>query len=90
MSQVADVENLQELIQQWAKSKRPLDERKANVPVSDDIVIGARIRPLLEKEIEDGHFEGARLRPGFTQVIDVPQITNTVRSGLQLKVYEQL
>lgn len=86
MSQAPEVENLQELIQEWARSKRPLDERKANIPVSDDIVIGARIRPLLQKEIDEGHFEGARLRPGFTQVIDVPQIVNTVRSGLQLKV----
>lgn len=88
MSQVLDAENLQRLIIEWSKQqgKIAIDERKANIPTSDDIVIGSRIRPLLENEIEDGHYEGARLRPGFTQVIDILQVVSTVRSGPQLRV----
>jgi hypothetical protein len=63
------------LVSLWNEKKHPLNESKANIPTNEDITIGARIRPLLEKEIESGQAKGAIPREGHN-IVDIHQLAS--------------
>jgi hypothetical protein len=58
---------------------RPQSERKQDASQSDDTIIGARIRPLLEDEIESGQAAGVLPRRGTENVVDVHEMKATIR-----------
>jgi hypothetical protein len=86
MEQIQMVETFKFLTSQWAKTKQPPDQRKANLPTSEDVTIVARIRPLMEKEIEDGAVEGTSARGASKQIIDLHQMVTGLPGGPKLRV----
>lgn len=58
---------------------RPQTVPKAPASHSDDTIIGVRIRPLLEEEIEDGQIEGVIPRGGTNNVVDLHEMKATIR-----------
>jgi hypothetical protein len=59
---------------------------KASTSHSEDTIIGARIRPLLEDEIEDGQVEGVLPRQREPNVVDVHEMRVAVRGPPKLNV----
>jgi hypothetical protein len=59
---------------------------KPSTSHSEDTIIGARIRPLLEDEIEDGQVEGVLPRRREANVVDVHEMRVAVRGPPKLNV----
>jgi hypothetical protein len=78
------------LLSLWNKEKHPLNSDKADIPTNEDISICARIRPLLEKELDSGQAVGSVARHGVA--IDVHQLAPSFpgTSGPRLKVNNKL
>ena|ERR1700753_1630558 len=74
------------LVQEWAKRKQPLDPRKVDIQTNVDVVIGSRIRPLIEREVEDGQVEGASSRASLVPVIDLHHLVTGLPGGPKLRV----
>jgi hypothetical protein len=79
-------ETLKFLVLEWAKRKQPLDPRKAGIETNEDVVIGSRIRPLVEQEIEDGQIEGSLARESSIPVIDLHHLVTGLPGGPKLRV----
>jgi hypothetical protein len=62
LNPVAKAESFQFLISQWKKQQHPLNKAKLALPRSHDVVIGARIRPILPKEADEWHVQGVERR----------------------------
>jgi hypothetical protein len=78
---VSKTENFHFLIKQWEHQRHTLNREKLNIPRSDDMIIGARVRPILaNEEKEGGHVEGVKMRQEFravkqgANVVDVHQL----------------
>jgi kinesin family member 2/24 len=86
MEQIQNAKTFKFLTSQWAKNKQPLDHRKANLPTSEDVTIVARIRPLVENEVEEGVVEGVSARENSEQVVDLHQLVLGLPRGPKLRV----
>jgi hypothetical protein len=86
MEQVQAAETFKFLIQEWVKRKQTPDPRKANIETNEDVVIGSRIRPLVEREIENGQVEGALTRPASNEIVDLHHLVTGLPGGPKIRV----
>src|ERR1700761_6186638 len=71
------------LLEQWSlQEKHSINASKLAVPRGEEVVIGARIRPILPKEAEEGHVQGVFPRDLEGQVVNVVDVHQMVLGGV--------
>jgi hypothetical protein len=84
MDQLENVESFKLLVQRQSLRPRPIDKKKANMNRNDETIIAARIRPLLQEEIDSNQVEGTIARS--PTMVDVHSMTLGLPSGPKLNV----
>jgi len=86
MDQLEHVDDFNSLVARINKAlaTMPVDKKKANMRRNDDTIIAARVRPLLEDEIENGQVEGSIVRSDG--LVDLHAMALGLPGGPKLRV----
>lgn len=82
---IDNVERYKKLVAAFKPSKSATQKKKATDAASPDIVVCARVRPMLEDELAQGFPVGVHIRSG-TNTVDLHELQQPVRGLPRIRV----